>query len=461
MNEKRWTIINYALMLLSVLLGFYLSNGTVVFGSDPNRGLVLWEMIVANSIFLCSFGALITINVLRKKYKPNYVLIGIFGGLFILNLISILVFKGQQTISFTGVDNNTYSFDFVVSSYDRVRYVFNFLAMLCLGLFILDVSWQVANIKQFLGILSLAVIAMNIVLIIISYFMHGYNFIDFYRFLFTDDFYRASVISVFATKNAYAATLLLGIIASLYLHLVTRKWYWFIPLVYIFTNIIHTISKSVIIFSAVLIIAYLLYVFFTTYKEHKKMNLIALAAVGGTLLLGVLVVTIVLLAKGKFVSAFESIFLTKGQDTLESRTWIWNKVVLILNRSNWVIGVGYGLFSTLLHSYNMADVSASEINGRYSAHSGYLQFMGEGGIVFLLVALLIIGMLVYLGIKNYKRNPPLVVFSLTVLTLYLVYMIIESVMVIMPHSLEFGIAGMFIALPILDLNKERLMEKQQ
>ena len=365
MNEKRWTIINYALMLLSVLLGFYLSNGTVVFGSDPNRGLVLWEMIVANSIFLCSFGALITINVLRKKYKPNYVLIGMFGGLFILNLISILVFKGQQTISFTGVDNNTYSFDFVVSSYDSVRYVFNFLAMLCLGLFILDVSWQVANIKQFLGILSLAVIAMNIVLIIISYFMHGYNFIDFYRFLFTDDFYRASVISVFATKNAYAATLLLGIIASLYLHLVTRKWYWFIPLVYIFTNIIHTISKSVIIFSAVLIIAYLLYVFFTTYKEHKKMNLIALAAVGGTLLLGVLVVTIVLLAKGKFVSAFESIFLTKGQDTLESRTWIWNKVVLILNRSNWVIGVGYGLFSSLLHSYNMADVSASEINGRY------------------------------------------------------------------------------------------------
>ena len=462
MKEKYWTIINYVLMAISFVVGLFLANGTWIFSSNYNGGFTLWQIILVGTIFALSFGALLAINIVRKKYKPNYILIGILGVLFIINLITVLCIKNNQTISFIGADGGTYSFDFSITAFDKACYIIDFFAVTGIALFIFDISWKLVDGKKLLTVMSLITVAANIVFIIISYFKHGYNFIDFYRFFLTDDFYRSSVISVFATKNAYACTLFMGLISCIYLHMNYRKWYWLAIGAYIYTNIIHTISKSVIVLGGLLILAYLLYIFFTTYKQHKKMNLIALAAIGGTILLIALAGIILVSVKGKWVELFESIYITKGQDTLESRTWIWQKVADILNKNNWVVGVGYMVFTQLLHGYNVADTSTGYANNRYSAHSGYLQFMGEGGIILLLVVLFFIGCLVYYAVRNYKKNPTHILFSLVILGIFLVYMIIESAMVIMPHTLEYAVAGMFIAVPILAINGDRYeIEKQQ
>ena len=462
MKEKYWPIINYVLMLGTFLVGFFLANGTWVFSTNYNGEFTLWQIILVGSVFALLFGALLAINIVRKKYQPNYALIGILGGLFIINLITVLVFKSNQTISFTGADGGTYSFDFALTAYDKACYIVDFFAVMAMTLFIFDISWQVSNGKKLLTVLSLGVIAMDIVFIICSYFMHGYNFIDFYRFFLSSDFYRASVISVFATKNAYACTLFIGLISCIYLHMNYRKWYWLAIGGYIYTNIIHTISKSVIILGGLLILAYLLYIFFTTYKQHKKMNLIALVSIGGTILLIVLAGIVLVSVKGKWAELFETIYIQKGQDTLESRTWIWQKVIDILDKNNWIVGVGYMVFTQLIHGYNLADTSTGSANNRYSAHSGYLQFLGEGGIIALLVMLFFVGCLIYYAVKSYKKNPTTIIFSLTILAIFLVYMSIESAMVIMPHTLEYAIAGMFIAVPILAINKDRYeIEKQQ
>lgn len=454
MQEKHWNIINYVLIALTGVVGFYISNGFFSFGGN-NRGLTVPETIIANSIFLIVFGGLITINIIRKKYHPNWVLIGILGTLFIMNTINILCFKSGSSFTFTGADNEVHTFTYNMSAGEKFTDIFAFLATMGSALLVLDICYQVVEFKQFITLVCFAALAVIFVLIICSYFMQGYKYFIFYKHLFDNELYHTSIQSVFATKNAYAIVLLIGFLAGIILHCLYRKWWYLAISGYVFINVIHTICKSVIIVCILIAIAYLLYIFFTTYKQHKQMNLIALAAIGGTIILA-LAGLFIFLAIGQHLNGFfRTIFYSKGTDTFETRKFIWAKVINIISNFNWVTGCGHVLFSVLLHEYNVLDTGTGEVVARYSAHSGYLQYLGEGGIIYLLIAIALIIFVIYLGIKNYKKNPALMFVSLLTITSFIIWMSIESVSIFIANGLECGIISVLAISPILFVSRQK------
>lgn len=455
MKEKYWTIINYALIAIAGLFGFYISNGFFSFGSNGNRGLNMTETIIGNSVLLLAFAALIIINIIRGKYRPNWVILGILGFLFTMNTINILCFKSGTTFTFTGADNEVHNVVYQMSIQEKVTDIFSFLATMGCALLVLDFCHKVFDIKQFLTFVCLIAIACVIVFIVISYFLQGSKYLIFYKHLFDQELYHTSISSVFTTKNSYATVLFIGILACVILHCFYRKWYYLAISGYIFINIIHTISKAIIILSGVLLLGYLIYIFFTTYKKHKKMNLITLAAIGGTILLAIIFIFIYLAATDHFVSFFKTIFYSKGVDTFKTRIYIWQKVVHIISHFNWITGCGHILFGDVLHSYNLVDTGTGEDTARFSAHSGYLQYIGEGGIIYLLIVLALIGFIIYLGIKNYKKDKPIVFISLSVITLFLIYMGIESSSIFIASGLEFGIISVMTLTPILFVSRQK------
>ena len=454
MKEKYWTIINYVLITLAGVVGFYVSSGAYAFDGS-SRLLTVPETFIANGILLLAFSGLLIINIIRNKYRPNWVLIGILSFLFVMNMINILCFKSGRTFTFTGSDNQTYSFAYNFSPGEKFTAIMSFLATMGCALLVLDICYQVVDFKKFITTLCFLAIACCVIFIVISYFLQGEKFIQFYRHLLDSELYHCSIQSVFATKNSYATILFVGLLASVILHSQFRKWWYFLIGGYMFLNIVHTVSKAIIILSVLLVLAYLVFLFISTYKEHKKMNIIALAIIGGTIVVAIVTLLIVLKATNHMKDFFRTIAFSKGVDTFETRTFIWKKVVDIITKFNWVTGCGHLLFGNILHEYNMLDTGTGEVVARYSAHSGYLQYIGEGGIIYLLIVLALIGFVFYLGIKNFKKDQATIFISLATMVLFGAFMFIESASIFIANSMEFGAISMLTISPILFVSRQK------
>ena len=103
----------------------------------------------------------------------------------------------------------------------------------------------------------------------------------------------------------------------------------------------------------------------------------------------------------------------------------------------------------------MLDTGTGEVVARYSAHSGYLQYIGEGGIIYLLVVLALIAFVIYLAIKNYKKDKPAMFISLITMVAYMAFMFIESGSIFIASGMEFGVVSMLTISPILFVSRQK------
>ena len=185
------------------------------------------------------------------------------------------------------------------------------------------------------------------------------------------------------------------------------------------------------------------------------MNLIALAAIGGTILAAVLGLFIFLAVTKHLNGFFRTIFYSKGVDTFQTRIYIWEKSIDIISKFNWITGCGHILFANILHQYNVLDTGTGEVVARYSAHSGYLQYIGEGGIIYLLVVLALIGFVIYLGVKNFKKDKTRIFISFITMASFIAFMFIESGSIFISSGMEFGVISMLTISPILFVSRQK------
>ena len=454
MNIKKIDLLNYLLIGISFLFGFYLSCGEFILDKDPTRPFAPWEISVVISVLLISFASLLVINILRKKYRPNYIILGILFILFVSNLITILLYKNRGIYAYTGIDGEFCDFKYTVTPFMRFSFIAEQFAMLLMVVLIFDVIHQVVDGKFFLRIACYVTLLVVFILMIISFCKEGGNYAGLITHLTKDDLQAYAVASVFKSKNNYAYILNLGIFATILLHNNDKKWYWLAVSAFLYLNMFFTLCKFLIILDAILILGYLLYRFFVTYKDNKRRNIITIIAVGGSIILVSLIFIVALAVAGKIASFFETLFSVKGYDTLQTRQWIWQKSALAISNSNVVTGDGFGLFGELLFNYNINDWATRAINETRSAHSGYIQYLGEGGILMLALFIVFVGYISYLYFKNMKNNRDLLVISLSFFVFSLIYMIIESGAIIFAKSIEYGGAAVLIFVPLLTVNKE-------
>lgn len=454
MKINKLDVINYLLILLTGVFGFFLANGQFIFASDHNTPFVLWHVVLTLSLLVATLGALIAINIIKKRYRPNYVLIGILGVLFLSNMLTILLFKNPVNYNYTGIDGEACSFTFELSDFSKFSYIMQFFGFISVVLLLLDIVHQVVDGQRFVKHICYLALIVIPIFIIYSYIKEFSSYINLFKGLFNGDAYAYAVASAFKSKNNYAYILNIGIIASILLHHSNKKRYWFIVMAFLYINLCFTLSKLMIAVDFILINAYLLYHFFLSYKENKKRNIIALCSVVGAYLLVFIILLIILAATGKLASFFEIITSTKGQDTLETRKWIWDKSGLVLSHFNYFTGAGFNLYGDLLFNYNINDWATRAINETRSAHNGFIQLIGDGGILMLLAFLFISIILVITAVKNYKNNKEVVTISLFIFLVTLVCMIFESCELILPRSIEYGTISAMVFIPILAINKQ-------
>lgn len=455
MKERKLEIVNYILLVICFAVGFYLAAGMYIFSKTPEEDIRLWALIAGPIILLLSLGALLFINIKNKRYKPNHILIGLLGLVFVAGLFTIIFIKDRGIYQYPGADGNPCEFEYHITPILRFTYIVELFAYLVTGFMVFDIVHQVVDGRKLLKLACYFILIVVGVLTIISYIKDFQKYIEVIKYLTKGEIYVNAVASVFESKNNYAYVLTLAIFASLILHYHDKKWYWLAICGFVYLNMFFTLCKWLLFLDAIAILAYLAYRFFASYKENKKRNLITLAAIAGSLVILSSGLITILAVNNKLDSLIELITKQNDVDTLDARLWIWKRAVLAIENGNWITGAGFNLFGQLLFRYNTYDVVTQFANNTRSAHNGYLQYIGDGGIILLLVALIIAGMLIYLCIKNMKIDRDLMVISLIILVFSLIYMIIESGTIFLPRSMENAALTVLATLPILTLTKEK------
>ena len=429
--DNKLTIINYLLMAICFVFGSYLVNGKSIFFMDSNGvtdgPIPLHIFFIGFIPFLLCYIALIVINVIFNKYKPAKSFLIILGILFLTNLIALLTAKNSYDISFTGIDrSSTYQFTYNLTPVLRFEYIMEFLVCLIMTHLVFDVVYKVVDGHLFLKCACIVGLLLCLGFMIFSYISEADKYIAFFKNIESDP-YSNAVSAGLKSKNNYAFILTVGLFSCFYMYMVSKKKIPFIYIaIFLYINIIFTLCKFLIILDLLVLTYFAIFSLVQSIKQKDKNTSITIIAILGLFLTAILAVLIVLLAKGKLVSIFENIFLTKGYNTLDTRSWIWNNTIQIINKFNWFNGVGYQLFGDLLYKYNMTDPNTMLINQTKNAHSVYLESLADGGIVLLLLSLIIIGYVIYLGVKHYRSNKILVIHQFVVIAFMLLYGIIEN-----------------------------------
>lgn len=452
----RWSWIYLSIICVIFASGFYAANDVALFGGSDEAimsALPLWAFITLLSIFVLSISALIILISIRLKYRPSLPLLIGFSFLFIINLLTILLFKNGQTYVVDLVDGTTKSFIFNIGGWDYFFSAVKFLVVLSLAFILIDIVPKVFDGVQFASIASMITIAVAITLVFISYIVEGHIYIDIFSHLNHEEIYQYAAKSIYL--NGYGFLLFAGIIASLFLHHLDGKWYWYLITGFLYCNMLFAIAKLAIFCGFVLICAYLIMRFIFTYKDHRKRNLITLGIFAGLFICVVIAIFIAESITGKVFSFIQSLFLSsdldnKGVSTLSTRQVIWHNAWCILNSTNYVFGVGYNVFGLLLKQYNSCNYNDSTP----FAHNAYLELLGNGGIILLLAFVALLAYLVYVLIKEYKTNKQFVVFEFILLSVFLFYMCFESNNIVFASNLDYSFITILFFVPTMFKRKE-------
>ena len=215
---------------------------------------------------------------------------------------------------------------------------------------------------------------------------------------------------------------MLGIIFAFINHSIENKWYYYLIAAFFYVNMVFSLCKTSLLISAVLIAAYVLFRLITTFKENKKRNTIILVCLGAIAVIGVGLLGIVYLSKGKVFGSLYDL-IKGGGDTMKKRTYIWDNTYQLLQNGNWLVGRGFGIINLLLEPMNIM-VADEHV---FPTHSAYLGLLAEGGILFLLAYLALLVYSGYIAFKCYKKNPGLTItMSLGVIS-FVLYSFIETI----------------------------------
>ena len=441
-------ILNYSFYFVSIAAGLFIANGEALFGSNPQQKLTLVEIRYCTGIFLVLVLTMFLINFVRKKYKPSWILLSITFIICLTNILSIATFKNQDVFSFVGVKGEYHEFVYSISAESKFLYSLQAVVLYLTFFVIIDFGHQLFKTKEFLTIISIGAIAIVLVFIIISYVTEWKRYATFFS-----NFYNITWLtpqSIFINSNVYAVMLTISLISFIFLHIIFKKWFLLLPIIFVYANIVFSWCRSLMVLNLLIVVAYLIFHIFTKYGSTKKRMIITASIIFGSLCVLVGATLLTLHLTGKLDQTINFVFSDSEFFTVRTRTWIWQRSIMTLRYGNWVTGVGNNIFNELLYNFNVLDV------GSYSnsAHNAALELLGTGGLITLISALAILGMLIYLSIKYFKYNRSICFGSLLLITFSLMFGVLESGFFIFPRTYGFAFLTFLIAIPVISNAKE-------
>ncbi len=441
--KLRWS--DLFLLIAAGSFAFFVGLSQTYMGEmDPAKlNIPNWIVIVLGVLMCASFGAYLYYELGVRKEKYNrYILMGVLS-LILINTIVIMVqpeYSTQDVIvryrpednPLPGVVGKSYSVLLYVSVIHRFFFMFELIGTLLLiysAFFIF--SKRITSLK-FIEWLGYGILLVGVFLAIYSYATEAYKYIQLPKFLLdrirgverSDLLYDYTVQSFFDHRNPLGMTYMLCIIFCFVVHTYRKYWWHYLAVVFFFINLCFTFNKTGLILSALLILIYWVYRLIMTFKENKKRNTIVLSCIALVVFLAVLLIGVPYVSKGKVFGKIYAVineFAYEGA-SLKYREYIWDNAYQLLRDGWWVIGRGFGIMNVFLKPMN----NYSHQEPVIPTHSGYLNVLAEGGIIFFLAYLLLIGYVGYVTVKCFKKDKDLTIsISLGVLA-FLLYSFVET-----------------------------------
>ena len=434
--------LKFRLSDLFLLIGFIPFAVFLIFGqlfmqfTDPAQvAFPLWAAILCFVVMVGCWSYYLYLEVYRSKEKYNLFIAGTFLVLLLINIITIAVqpkyFAESVIVRYSETNPESVGTIVNVPSFeisDMHRFIFiaeitAVLAFIYIGLFVFPRRFTSLSFIKYLGYALFIFLG---VLIIYGYIADFHKYVGFIKYVLgidrSVDIYRNTVVSFIIHRNAYGMCMMLGIIFAFINHSIEKKWYYYLIVAFFFINMVFSLCKTGLLISALLIAIYVLYRLIVTFKDNKKRNTIILVVLGGIALIGIGLVGIVILSKGK-VLGFLYALLKGGEGTIQKRTFIWDNTYQLLRNGNWLIGRGFGLINLMLQPMNII-VAEEKV---FPTHSAYLGLLAEGGILFLIAYLALLGYSGYIAFKCYKKNPGLTITMSLGVIAFVLYSFIETI----------------------------------
>ena len=410
--EFRWSDLLF-------IIGFIPFAVFLIFGQlfmqypDPNMvALKPWAIILCFITILLSWSGYIFLEWKRGVRVNKYLTIA-FAFIALIGIISVLIQPANHSINMIDADGNRQLISLTISSTHYMFFIFDVFSIILLiyiGLFILPYRFKSITFIKYLGY---AVIGFAFVVLLYSYITESKQYYPFFIYLFEGNVtginYNA-MVSFLIHRNACGMMLMLAILFCFINHSIEKKWWYFPIAIYFYLNMILTFCKTSLIISLILFLVYGVFVLIRTFNQYKKRNLIILIAIGAVVFVGVILAGISIISKGKYIGFIYTILHgdeTSGDisHTLDSRSLIWNNTYQLINQKPglyFFFGRGFGLMNEMLLPMNVAN---GDTPLTFPTHNSYLNLFAEGGILYLLAYLALLGYVVYIAIQYFKKEP--------------------------------------------------------
>ena len=451
-------------LLFSFLFGLYLVADLFFFSSTyTNNPPVVY--FIGLGLFAISTTGVFFFNAQNEEGIKENLYFGIgLSALVLINMVCVLTFKKHIEFSLIGIDGEAYSGSYDVTAFDRVKYIFNFSAIALFLYFLFIYFPSLTKDDTMMLLFVLLIIGVVATITLISYITEYRKYYAFVYHFKTHGSYNFVLNPLGLHKNVYGFLLTLQIFSLLYLFNKYKKWYILLIILHAYLNMVFTLCKAGLIISFAVVLAYLVYLYISTFNVNKKRSYIILGICGGLVLtLGVLTILSFALPNSFIGKAKDNIYLMfkmgEKMNTVSSRTLIWrNSFAIIASHvnfffNNYIFGCGSGTFGGLLRQYNLADPNVAWFNNTAQAHNAWIQYLGEGGILKALYALALIVNLVICNVRNWKINRDLAFYSFVILTAALVYGMFENEPFIFSGSGEATSLSFLVIVPIMHQQK--------
>lgn len=404
----------------------------------------------------------------HNKENLNLPFIIILSSLFIMFAIVIFLFPEQK--EFTVLEElgdyhpSSSTFIYELSLNDKVYFILMaFISCLMSYIYIVLLPKKYYFTRIINPIYYTALVFMTVVMVY-SYITEFNMYLEFPKNLFNLGVAGyPKPRSFFLNSNNLGFLYLAMICFTLLVHHQHPRWWYYMIAGILLANSLTVVSKTNFALSVFIFAAYFIGRFFATFKEQKKMNIIAGSIITSIFVALVISVSVSSIFRNEYYLFFERIYLTTFKfdeshfSTFTGRTYLWEMVIDILNQTSWVVGAGHGVFNTLFLEY------CSMYWGEHATtmpHNGFMQLLGEGGIIYLIAFFAFIGYVIYKLVRIQKTHKGLAIFEWPMLIVILAHMLFESAtpVVFAIPTVDSMIFVFLFALPILNT---RFKDKHQ
>ena len=266
---------------------------------------------IYRSIIFTLFFAAVIFLYYKRYHSVNYVL-AVFMGIFLItNVLAILLPHNNVNISLS---------ERLMATLYLISVIFTVFAFI-------EVLPSYITKESLLVLFSLIIITV----LICALYSDIFEFKDIIA-AFTakgEDAHFHQIHSFFDNKNSYGLVLFVAIVANIYLFLSLKKKWLFIPMVYLFLNLIISRSKTGLLILIAAIIMIVIYYFFKSFKNHMVRNILILSVVIFLLYFGILIIySEAIYNSSSFLSNLSNYvreaFIGQGIRSLQDR---WNNII--------------------------------------------------------------------------------------------------------------------------------------